>query len=681
MKQQLRLVALLALMMLPMGAMGQVTYPDATGEIDPGIATAGGTLDFTVSTVSHTASNLIFKFTVNGNTSTTDWGKILVGIATGEGSSTTTGNGWGRPINLNSPIGGMNYQIGAWHDGGTGAQLWRYTGSWALNGTAAYASTPGSTTDVQFTVSLADLGLELGQTIFFDAYTSGGGGTDGAIDAAARQSTTIAGWGDTYTSNTSNGIFSYTLGTTLSLNEGWRMMSMPTDATYAQVFSNAWLQGMTGISGNGTGLGTSNIRTWNGSAFASVAAANTAPTAGQGFLYYHFNDDNYDNSANGTATSVNVRGQALVSSTLNIPNNGWTVGGNPFLGSIDWDLIAKTGPVGGVVYVYDPAYTSLGSSPDQAESGTSTGNYRAWNGTAGSLTNGLISPFQAFWVESTGSDASISIDRSDYAASAGTFRGREVEVLAASIAVKGQGMQSEAFLEFSEQGDVAKDGKDAYKLRPLSNDYALLYTQLDNGTTLDINHLPIVEDEIQIPLGLDVTRSGEFELFLTSNSLPDEWMISVLDDVTGVETRLDRDTRYRFNEARMAKRGNAVTPDGPEKVAAATSPRFTLIIDPASSTSTEDDGRGTMDEFALAQNYPNPFNPSTQIRFALRASGLARLTVYDVLGREVAVLVNGALPAGAHSVTFDASNLTSGVYMYKLEAGGMVMTKRMTLVK
>jgi hypothetical protein len=83
----------------------------------------------------------------------------------------------------------------------------------------------------------------------------------------------------------------------------------------------------------------------------------------------------------------------------------------------------------------------------------------------------------------------------------------------------------------------------------------------------------------------------------------------------------------------------------------------------------------------LEQNYPNPFNPSTQIRFTLDAGRQTRLAIYDVLGREVAVLIDGQLAAGSHSVTFDASNLTSGVYLYKLEAGGMSQTKRMTLVK
>ncbi len=106
-----------------------------------------------------------------------------------------------------------------------------------------------------------------------------------------------------------------------------------------------------------------------------------------------------------------------------------------------------------------------------------------------------------------------------------------------------------------------------------------------------------------------------------------------------------------------------------------------LNVAKATSTSTEEDGRGSKDNFTLDQNYPNPFNPSTQIRFSLQSSHVTRLTVYDVLGREVAVLVNETMPVGSHSVNFDASNLTTGIYMYKLEAGGQVITKRMTLVK
>jgi hypothetical protein len=144
----------------------------------------------------------------------------------------------------------------------------------------------------------------------------------------------------------------------------------------------------------------------------------------------------------------------------------------------------------------------------------------------------------------------------------------------------------------------------------------------------------------------------------------------------------DRTTgALRWTAPRGKDRPVAERIGSPVMIAASTAPRFTLIVDPSYSTSTKDDGRGTMDEFALSQNYPNPFNPSTQIRFSLPSSHVTRLTVYDMLGREVAVLVNGSMPAGAHSVTFDASGLSSGTYIYRLEAGGQVLTRRMTLVK
>lgn len=86
-------------------------------------------------------------------------------------------------------------------------------------------------------------------------------------------------------------------------------------------------------------------------------------------------------------------------------------------------------------------------------------------------------------------------------------------------------------------------------------------------------------------------------------------------------------------------------------------------------------------EFALEPNYPNPFNPTTQIRFTLDAGGQTTLKVYDILGREVAVLVDGVLPAGRHQILFDASRLTSGVYVYRLQSGDRVRTGKTTLLK
>lgn len=85
--------------------------------------------------------------------------------------------------------------------------------------------------------------------------------------------------------------------------------------------------------------------------------------------------------------------------------------------------------------------------------------------------------------------------------------------------------------------------------------------------------------------------------------------------------------------------------------------------------------------FQLNQNYPNPFNPSTNIRFSLPITSLVILNIYDILGRNVAVVANGRFDAGTHSVKFDGSNLASGVYIYTLTIGEKSLTKKMLLIK
>ena len=90
-------------------------------------------------------------------------------------------------------------------------------------------------------------------------------------------------------------------------------------------------------------------------------------------------------------------------------------------------------------------------------------------------------------------------------------------------------------------------------------------------------------------------------------------------------------------------------------------------------------------EFKLSQNYPNPFNPLTKINYAIPKlkSGKTNVTlkVYDILGRLVKTLVNEFKEAGFYTVQFDGTNLSSGVYFYKIEAGSFVQSKKMVLVK
>jgi len=97
---------------------------------------------------------------------------------------------------------------------------------------------------------------------------------------------------------------------------------------------------------------------------------------------------------------------------------------------------------------------------------------------------------------------------------------------------------------------------------------------------------------------------------------------------------------------------------------------------------TLNDGANIPKVFALGQNYPNPFNPTTRIRFTVPSNGRAALRVYDVLGREIATLVDGELRSGvSQQAEFDASKLASGVYVARLEFMGKELTRKMILIK
>jgi hypothetical protein len=89
------------------------------------------------------------------------------------------------------------------------------------------------------------------------------------------------------------------------------------------------------------------------------------------------------------------------------------------------------------------------------------------------------------------------------------------------------------------------------------------------------------------------------------------------------------------------------------------------------------------ESYSLYQNYPNPFNPVTKIKFEIPANSVGQtfLSVYDILGREVQILVNEKLQPGTYDVSFDGGNLNSGTYFYKLSTGNFAETKKMVIVK
>ena len=107
-----------------------------------------------------------------------------------------------------------------------------------------------------------------------------------------------------------------------------------------------------------------------------------------------------------------------------------------------------------------------------------------------------------------------------------------------------------------------------------------------------------------------------------------------------------------------------------------------ILENPGGVTSVDNSKNNSLPvEFSLSQNYPNPFNPSTTISFSIPEKSYVSIKVYNVLGKEVATLVNEEITAGNHDVDFNASELASGTYFYKLQTGKFVNVKKMILIK
>ncbi len=95
----------------------------------------------------------------------------------------------------------------------------------------------------------------------------------------------------------------------------------------------------------------------------------------------------------------------------------------------------------------------------------------------------------------------------------------------------------------------------------------------------------------------------------------------------------------------------------------------------------EQDKNITLTKFGICQNYPNPFNPSTNIKFDIPKELNVKITVYNILGKEVAIILNKELRTGSYEVNFDANNLASGIYFYRIQAGDFISVKKMILIK
>ncbi|MEP1307080.1 MAG: LamG-like jellyroll fold domain-containing protein [Balneola sp.] len=492
------------------------------------------------------------------------------------------------------------------------------------------------------------------------------------------------------------------IGTFITGNEGWRMMTTPTsNVSYGDLLDTLWTQGFTGAD---VTVGSSTVYAWDEPtrSFSSINKATDIPSAGSGFLIYIFDDQNNDGTPDGfpkviRTDSLQEVGQITPALTFTssgtLADDGWNMIGNPYGSTIDWNASSgfSRSNLDNTFYVWS----------DTANGGT--GDYLSWNGSTGTFGSGKIAPWQAFWVKANTSNPTLFLYDS-VRTSGGIFR-KQIPVSQLGFALTDGVMSSQTVIMFDERAEVSKDGLDAYKLQSLNEDYLSLFTQLSDGSGLDINALPIdLEEEILIPLGIDRNYSkgsenseqfdpNTFKLSWNSENLSTEMMIVLVDNEIGAEIDLREASFYNFeienqSKAKTVKTQSLATPQHkimkPEVVKAKnpeSGSRFMIRITTGTSVSEEPEIE-LPTSVELQQNYPNPFNPSTTIAFGVPQSAKVTLEVFDVLGRKVATLLNAQnKTAGRHTVNFDARNLASGMYIYRLQAANSIITKKLTLIK
>ena len=469
----------------------------------------------------------------------------------------------------------------------------------------------------------------------------------------------------------------------LSLGACWRTLSSPIqNGSYADLLGQIWTQGAEGSSYQ---PGDPNIFTWPNNApnessnniWQPVTDMNDEIPAGTGFLVSVFSDNNFDGTDDTEPVSISVNGferLADVSPELNENSDGWTLAGNPYTGSIDFNLLSRV-DLTDVAYVYD-----------RSAGGENAGAWLSYSVSSGSgdFTDGLIAPFQGFFIQNSGENASLTFTESARIIEDAEFYGKENYREFVRLELEGEGLKNSAWLNFSEQGNSSLIRGDALQLTPFSENYAMLATS-KNGVMLDTGIFPATVNELEIPVIFETTKPGSYTIYATdfnlNSGIADLVFVDLHENVT---IPFDDSFSYTFQVNTSMKRNTNVLScsEDPEVVAnkfhpqkaVSNSERFVIRV-------SNEDETNLPTSFSLGQNFPNPFNPATTIRYDLPVQSNVQLAVYDLTGRKVTLLVNGVVERGHHSIHFDGSQLASGVYIYRLSTDSQVFTRKLTLIK
>lgn len=485
--------------------------------------------------------------------------------------------------------------------------------------------------------------------------------------------------------------------------KGWRMVAAPVQTTYSDMFSGFVTQGFTGATYpakqpnllwyDETDTGT-DLQSWRMPGNLSQTVA-----VGRGHFHYVFNGAGI--TGGGTYTDVLPITMAsggtetlFYGSSFNYgvtytpqptpgssgiyvegAEEGWNLLGNPTPSTIDWESSSgwtKTN-LDDPIYIWDPA----------ANSGA--GEYKYRSGGLGTLPNGKIAPYQAFWVRTNNTAPQLTMTN-EVKNLNGVFLRKDRGSVDIPMVLTAGVYKATAFLSFNTTGDQGVDPYDAYRLEPMNDAWLELFTL---GSTTDhyplvINNLPALgTSSFHIPLYVGSLENGQpvpgtYRLsWSVPSNWPADWNISLHDHASKTAVNMVTRGSYLFDyvpavNARMGNTGDEffmpgqvlapVSQTSNAKVAREL-PGFSIIINQGNSQRPAD--YISLNPHLLP-NYPNPFSDQTTLRISVPEESQVSLALFDLQGRKLADIDNRIFSAGIHEVSIPGTGLSAGIYLVQL---------------
>ncbi len=481
---------------------------------------------------------------------------------------------------------------------------------------------------------------------------------------------------------------------------GWHFITAPgRDSQFGELLSGFRSQGIPGSNAPASSPGDANIYSWNEKegAFESITSMEDIMRPGRGYMIHIYEDDNLNEEGiQGGFPKTVPLGENKIRSPVRVPVRSVDANGN---GSIDstegFNLLAN--PFGEAISVdavidiledVNPNINAYVYIWDQNRGG-GNGSYVP---LAADGSGEQIGPYQAFFIRFTADNiqGEVSFERDDLIMGDTDFG----KLAPAGIAAIDVNLESDTTFDtyritFSGDGTPEEDRLDAYKLFSMNDNAISLFSRSGDDVKLAKNALPDIQTlngELRISLAYSVPDAGEYTL---------SW--GGLADIPGsVELQLvDREAKrimdmriageYSFSvnniEDETGIEPEWTVPQIGSSEQITDNSRFELLIKAA--TAQEDEPEDEVKEkVVLSPNYPNPFTSQTTMDLELQENMHVKMTVWNIVGQKVGTMADQMMSEGDHTMTWNSPvNMPSGIYLCKVEAGGKVITRKMTLVK